>query len=271
MAVNTNQYAVQAVFEIDVFDLEDGALLARLEELKSTNWQNSGEIVYSQGGRGNPKIIGFGHSKSSMLECQNAIITEGALGIQTGSGVEELSSTTDVKFSEILTVTTNSATTTYTATGVAGAEIGYVYKLNDDGSIGAKIEQGAAVATGTFTYTPLSKTLTFEDTPAQYADGTKIVVFYNPTISDAKKVTNRTDVFAKNVMVRANGLFRDVCNGKDYAGQLIFYKAKTSEEYNIELSADGEPAVHNISWEALKSCTDNILWDLIIYNPEDIA
>ena len=67
MAIDTSKFAVQQIFVVDALDLEDGSLLARLEDLKSSNLSNNGTVVYAQGGVGNPKIIGFSHSKESTL------------------------------------------------------------------------------------------------------------------------------------------------------------------------------------------------------------
>jgi hypothetical protein len=222
-------------------------------------------------GRGNPKLIGFGHSKESRLECQNAVISEGSLEIQSGTAVEALTNTTVVTWQDKIVVTSNLATPTYQPTGTAGAEIGFAYILNNDDSLGTEFEQmTGSVTTGHFTYNAGTNILTFYagDIPT----GTTICIFYHPTVTSAKKFTNKVDVFAKNVKVIADGLFRDICTGEDYKGQLIFYKAKTSEEYNLEINADGEPAVTNLSFEALKACgNNNVLWDLIIFDSADVT
>ena len=73
-----------------------------------------------------------------------------------------------------------------------------------------------------------------------------------------------------NVRLHCKTLFRDTCTGKDYVGVLVIYKAKAGEEWGFELSADGEPAVHSITFEALKSCESPVLWDIFLYDTEDI-
>lgn len=269
MAIDTSKFAMQEVFDVNVFDLSDGACLAILDDLKTSTWSNNGETVYTQGGKGNPKIIGFGHSKESMLECGSAVISDGLLGVQSGSDVTTETNATAVQYQEVLTVTSDAATSTYTATGTAGEEIGYVYVVNSDGSLGAQLTQAGAVAAGEFTYTAGTKAFAFDT--AELADGTKIMVFYYPTVASAKRVQNVTSEFAKNVKVVANGRFRDTCTGKDYNAQLVFHKAKTSEEYSFDLAADGEPVVQNVSFEALKSCDSDNLWDLYIYDTEDLS
>lgn len=269
--INTNKFAVQQIFDVDAFSLEDGSLYARLDDLKQSNLTNNGQVVYAQGGVGNPKIIGFSHSKESSLEIQSATITAGALAIQTGSGLNELTDTTDIPFDEVVVVATaDEATISHVATGTAGSEIKYAYILSADGTTKEKLTQvSGAPTTGQFAYASATKKLTFfaGDAPV----GTRVLVVYYPKVSTAMNIKNATNVFAKNVRLHCRTLFRDTCSGKDYIGVLVFYKAKVGEEWGLELSADGEPAVHAITFEALKSCESPTLWDIFIYDSADIT
>lgn len=268
MAIDTSKFAVQQIFTVDAFSLEDGSLIARLEDLKTSNLSNNGTVVYAQGGVGNPKIIGFSHSKEANLSIENAVITEGAMGIQTGSGVVSLTETTLIPFDEVLTADSDGATTSYKATGTTGSEIGFAYILNADGSVKTKLAQAGTAAAGSFAYASATKKITFNtgDVP----NGSKVLVVYYPEIDAAKQISNSTEVFAQNVRLHCKTLFRDTCSGKDYVGVLVIYKAKAGEEWSIELSADGDPAVHAISFEALKSCESPVLWDIFIYDTDDI-
>lgn len=268
--IDTSKFAVQQIFTVDAFDLDTGAMIARFEDLKNSNLSNNGTVVYAQGGVGNPKIIGFSHSKESTLEIESAVIDGGALGIQTGSGLIDLTETTLIPFDEVVTVNTDAAVTTYTATGTSGNEIGFAYVLNEDGTIAKTLKQAAsAESEGQFTYTTSGKSLTFHtgDVP----DGGKVLVVYYPTAASAYQINNSTETFAKNVRLHCRTLFRDTCTGKDYVGVLVIYKAKAGEEWGLELSADGDPAVHSISFEALKSCESPTLWDIFIYDSTDLT
>ena len=268
--VATSKYAVQQIFVVDAFDLDDGSLITRFEDLKTSTFSNNGTVVYAQGGVGNPKIIGFSHSKESSLAIGSAVITDGALEIQTGENVVTITSSTSAPFDEILTVTTaDQVLTTYAATGTTNDEIGFVYILNNDGTIGTTLEQATSATTGKFAYATATKTITFATSGAPV--GTRILVIYYPTITDVKQIHNATNAFAKNVRLHAKTLFRDTCTGVDYFGVIIYYKAKASEEYSLDISADGEPAVHNITFEALKACGQETLWDIYIYDSGSIT
>ena len=269
MAIDTSKFAVQQIFVVDAIDLDDGSLITRFEDLKNSTLSNNGTVVYAQGGVGNPKIIGFSHSKESQLSIESAVITEGAIGIQTGSGVKALSNTALIPFDEVLVATSDGVTTSYTASGTAGSEIGFAYVLNEDGTVAKKLEQAEAASAGKFAYASAGKKITFN--AGEVPDGSKVLVIYHPVIKAAKQITNSTETFAKNVRLNCKTLFRDTCSGKDYVGVLVIYKAKAGEEWSLELAADGDPAVHSITFEALKSCESPVLWDIFIYDTADIT
>jgi hypothetical protein len=276
LAIDTSKFAVQQIFVVDAFNLDTGALIARFEDLKSSTLNNNGTVVYAQGGVGNPKIIGFSHSKESTLEVESAVITGGALGIQTGSGLIDLTESKDIPFDEVVIAASGDpgteATTTYTATGATGAtgkEIGFAYVLNTDGTVKKTLTQDTSATTGKFAYATAGKKLTFAE--GDVAVGDKVLVVYYPTAATAYQISNSTEVFAQNVRLHCKTLFRDTCTGKDYVGVLVMYKAKAGEEWSLELSADGDPAVHAISFEALKSCESPVLWDIFIYDTDDLS
>ena len=273
MAIDTSKFAVQQIFVVDAFNLDTGALIARFEDLKNSTLNNNGTVVYAQGGVGNPKIIGFSHSKESTLEVESAVITGGALGIQTGSGLIDLTESKDIPFDEVVIAASGDpgteATTTYTATGVTGKEIGFAYVLNTDGTVKKTLTQDTSATAGKFAYATAGKKLTFAE--GDVAVGDKVLVVYYPTAATAYQISNSTEVFAQNVRLHCKTMFRDTCTGKDYVGVLVMYKAKAGEEWSLELSADGDPAVHAISFEALKSCESPVLWDIFIYDTDDLS
>ena len=277
MAVDTNKYALQALFEVLVIDLENQNA-TRLDELKQTTWSNGGQTQYVTGSRGGAKIIGFGAQKESMLDIQSAVLSDGLFEIQTGTDTEALTDTTELLFTDLgangtgLVAASDAVITQYTATGTAGSEIFGVYVLNADGSLGTRVTTQVAVAPTAddeFQYTSGTKTVDFNS--GFLSDGDKVVVLYYPTVASAKKFVNKTDVFAKNVKIVADGLFRNTCTGTDFWGQLVFEKAKAGEEYSFDLTEDGTPAVHNLSLEALKPCGSTNLWTLYVADSSGIS
>lgn len=267
MSVNTSTYAVQRVFTIRAFDLVTNECLGTLKDLKDSNLAFGGDIVYAQGSPGNPKIVGFGVNASSTLSATNALLDFGTAGIILGA-TPIIGTNTKYVHTDILSpagATPTTVTTTYTALGTVGAEIKYVYIQNTDGTLGTKLTQNGTVSAGKFTYTAGTKTLTFNagDIPT----GSKIVMFYNAqTSATTRQISKKTDVFPKQVKIVADTLFKDTCTGVEYGGQVIMWNAMPSQSLEFALSADGEPAVMAVEFEALKNCTSTDLVTMLVYD-----
>jgi len=118
--------------------------------------------------------------------------------------------------------------------------------------------------TGKFVYTVGTKTMAFFAGEVLATD--QIVAFYRATAGATSLTTSSfTDQFAKSVKLVATGLVRDVCTKVDYKAQIIFYSAKMSNAFELALSADGDPAVQSVEFEALKQCGSTKLWDFIVW------
>lgn len=264
MAVTTNTYAVQRVFTIRAFDLVTNECLGTLKDLKDSNLSMGGELVYATGGVGNPKIVSFGHSAMAKLTATNALIDFNTNGIVMGA-VPTIGTSTKYVHTDFMTAGTNTATTQYTALGTVGAEIKYVYTLNADGSLGTKYTQNATATTGKFAYAFATKTITFFT--GEVPVGTKLVAFYNCTLGlTTRTIAKKTDVFPKQVKLVADTLFKDTCTGVEYGGQVIIWNAMPSQTLEFALSADGEPAVQAVEFEALKNCLSNDLVTMMVFD-----
>lgn len=267
MAIS-NRWAIQRVFSVDLFDLSTGMNIGHLSDLKNSTFTQEATVVYAQGGAGNPKIIGFDHSKMAKFAISNAIFDSAVIGSINGA-TPVAGTNTNLVWTDTLTVTTSAtptATATYTPGGVAGSTVKYAYVLNTDGSLGTQYTEMTGTAT-TGKFSVSSKTITFAFADAALLPtGTQIVVFYTTTAgADSVTISSYTDVFAKNVKLVANSLVRDTCTGVDYKAQIIFNKCKLSNNMEFAVGADQDPAVQSFEAEALKSCGSSKLWDMIIY------
>lgn len=266
----SNKWAIQRIFDMRFKDVSTNKLLSLLTDLKTCNIQNAQEDVYSMGGAGNAYITGHSHSKRMTGEASSATFDNNVMGFITGTDV--VTGATTYPWLEILTVGTNSAITTYTAAGTAGAEIGTIYVYNSDGSFGTAYEQmTGTVTTGKFTYTSGTKTLGFFS--GDLVAGTQIVVAYNViTSATAKTITNKTNAFSKIVKIELVSLVQDACTGVEYPAVITIPKAKLKGEFAMDLASDGDPAIMNVSFEALKaSCTNPELWDMKIIETSGLS
>ena len=266
----SNKWVIQRIFDMRLKDVSTNKLLTLINDLKTCNIQNAQEDVYSMGGAGNAYITAHSHSKRMTGEASAAVFYNDVIGYITGT--DTVTGATTYPWFEVLTVGTNAATTTYTATGTAGAEIGTIYVYNTDGSFGTAYQQmTGTVTTGKFTYTSGTKAIAFfsGDLPA----GTQIAVAYNVTTSaTATTVTNNTNAFSKIVKIELVSLVQDACTGIEYPATITIPKAKLKGEFAMDLAADGDPAVFNLSFEALKaSCTNPELWDLKVIETSGLS
>lgn len=270
MAINTTTYTFQEVFEAFFFNLETNEMYTYLDNLKTSNWENTGEIVSARGGRGNTIISSFSHSKGSSMMIESATLSDGLFEMQTGTAVEDLTTTTEILYPDVVTISGDSGATLYTGIGTADAEIEFAYVLDASGApSGTSYTQATVVSTTEFVYIATTKALTFGT--GLVADAAEVLVNYYPTIATAKKVVNNAAKFAATVRAVFNGRFRDVCTDEDYLGQLVYHRAKIGENYNFDISADGDPAVHNLELTAEKACSNDKLWTLYIYESDVIS
>lgn len=265
MAVISDKWAIQRIFTLDTFDIVTGASRGRFSDMKTSTFTNDATIVYADGGAGNVHIAGFSHSKRATLDATNAVFDFPSIGLVMGA-TPITGSNTDLVVTDIRTVTSNAATTSYTALGTVGSEIGTIYIRNTDGTLGESFLQVTGTpTTGQFKYVVGTKALTFF--AGDITDSSQIVMFYNATSgANTKTIKSYTDVFADAVKVVANGIVQDVCSKQDFACQLIFDTAQAANKFELSLTADGDPAVQNVMFEALKPCGTNLLWQLIVFD-----
>jgi hypothetical protein len=272
MAVETNQYAIAKLFKVRIFDLVTNQLIASLFDLKNTTFNAEGTVTYATGNRNAVQITSFTGEDRAMLTIEHALYDDALLGLQTGSSVETVASGTEINREDRISVTVaDTASTTYTAAGTANAELKYLYIANADGTPGTELTQvsGAPAQSGEFSYDSGTKAITFfaGDAPA----GSTLIANYNITVSDYKKIIKSVELGAKQVKVICDGLFKNKCNGTNYAGQLVIFKGQVSPSFEIALTESSEPAIQGFEINALSSCNNNNLFEMYIYNEDDIA
>lgn len=267
MAVNTTKYGLQKVFHIRGYDT-DGRLALDLRKMMETTFENNQTTTYLTGGRANANTASFDHSKMARITGSSATIDEQLLAAQIGTDTADLTNATEIEYEDILTVTVaDTLTTTYTPTGTADSEIGFIYALSSDGSINSTFTQGATVAADVFALS--GKTITFNTGEAPV--GTIFKVIYYPTAATAKRWTNSTQSFSRTLRIVADVLFKDACTDELVQGQLVAEKGKIMGEFTWNVTSSGDPAVHDFSCEFLETCVSEKLWDWYIFDTDDLT
>lgn len=262
---NVKDLAITEIVDMTVFDLTTGAYWFNLEELQ--NWQlQQAESNSDVTGRNGRLITRLKRNKSVTISGTNGLISAGLLEAQTGS--KFTSGTTTVKWTDYLVVGSDKAVTKYTAIGTAGSEILELYVKANDITIGTEYTQDFAVGAGKFTYTPGTKTITFNT--SELADGTEIVVVYTRNIS-AVTLDNSDHALSGKGIAYVNALAEDTC-GNVYRVQYYFPKINFSGEFSHELG--GDQTTHNFSAVAeANDCLGGAFYTYTVFgaNAEDVA
>lgn len=255
MKVDVSKLVITEVAQITAFNAA-GELEFIMDEVQNgsiKNTQEKSDIT----GRNGRKIASLKKNKAVTVSATNGVLVGGALAAQTGTEVEQ--GTFKVRITDVMTVNSNKCSTSKTAVGTAGDEIGALYIKNTNGSLGTKLEQDAAAASDKFAYDPATK----EITVSGIADGTEVVAFYDVEV-DSARISNDSEKYSKVLKLYIDVVLQDSCD-TEYAGQVIIQRADVSGEF--ELSLGGDNFAHSFEAESLAGgCTGSTnLWDLIVY------
>ncbi len=255
MAVDVSKLIITEVAQITAFN-NAGELEFIMDEVQNGTINNTQEKSDVQGRNGR-KLASLKKNKAVTVSATNGVLVGGALAAQTGTEVEQ--GTFNVRITDVMTVNSNKCTTSKTAVGVTGAEIGTIYIKNANGSLGEKLEQDSAAVAGKFAYDPTTKELTVDG----IADGTELVAFYDVEVESAR-ISNDSEKYSKVLQLYIDVVLQDNCD-VEYAGQVIIQRADVSGEF--ELSLGGDNFAHSFEAESLAGgCTGSTnLWDLIVY------
>jgi hypothetical protein len=257
-----NRWAIREAGEATFYSLVDGHAIVTLTTLKTSGVETTGETVYARGGRGNAKLVGFSSNREARLTLQDAIFDNEAVAMLTGNDL--ITGTKIIDRHEVQSVISNKITLDKTPQGA----IISVYKVNPDGTNGEEYVLGNP-ATDPKAYSVSGKQLTFH---TGVANGTQFRVYYQvQTAADAKTVKVTSDMFGGTFKVVLDVLVVDEYTKKAYQGQLIVPNAKFEDNFNLSFSADGDPAVLDLNMEILKSPTSTDMWELVIYDENDIV
>lgn len=266
------KFAMQQVFELLLRKPSDKSIIGYLTDTKTSGLENTMEMVYPTGARGNVYIgTGFGHSRRATLNVTLATWNTDVLATQNGT--EVYTGSTEVTYYDIIQGVNSTFKTKFTAIGATGAEIGYVYKLEDDGTYSKTYTQAqTATETGQFAYASATKTITFATADTEAPSGGQYIAcaYKFKTANNAQRITVNADAIPPTVLVSAYGLARDICNGELFPA-VVEGTAQVDGNWNFDLSSDGEPVVQNLSMEFVKGCLSKELYTFTVFTEDEFT
>lgn len=225
-----------------------GEVLCMVDQIESPSFECSGEQVSPVDSLG-VKVATFNRSKGVKFSAENSRINTSLLSAQFGSTKETASESAPIisPWTEVITVgfstgTTANTTVTleHTAVGTAGAEIGFIYKLNSDGSFsGTKYAQAAAASATEFAYA--ADTITLPTTTGALAGTDRFLVKYNYSAESGVRIANNASEFALGGLWDEEVLFADICDPTTkYHGHLVFGNVMLDPNVSINLGVEGK-------------------------------
>lgn len=276
-------FVIQQVYEILMQKPSDESIIGYLKHCKTSSIENTQEMVYPSGGKGNSYIgRGFGHSKHATFNIENATWNTDVLAAQNGTDVV-MGETTYTKYVQIdLKENTTEYDLTLPAVKKTGATryIGTIYGTQKDGDYVKVLTEDDAASAGKFTYTaevtggeakPAKITLDTSDVTDMITKlgCTKLSMAYTiKSKAAAQRINIKTNTMPDTALVTAYGLVADICDGSLYPC-IVHGMAQIDGNWTWDLSADGDPAVHNISMEFVAGCESDDLYSIIIDTDEE--
>lgn len=264
--VKIGDLTVTSIEVITAFDIATGSCLFALDELQNATIAQTQEKTDVTGKQGR-KISSLKKNKAVTISGTNGLVSGGLLEVQTGGAFENKK--TEVMWIDYLNVSSNTATTTFKATGTTGNEIAHVYVKNEDGTIADELTQGPEASSGVFAYAPATKKLTFN--ASDIDDGTEIVVYYKRQVQ-GDVLVNMSDTYSGKCALYVDAFAEDKC-AKVYRVQFYIPKADFSGEFSLEFG--DSQTVHAFEAEALSGAcgTGGNLWTYTVFgaNAEDAA
>ena len=238
----------------DFADVGAGEPIVTLKSLKTTGVETTGETVYARGGRGNAKLVGFSSNRESTLSLQDALFDNEALAMLTGNDI--FTGEVEVDQHEVFTVGDATATESFTlAASPLDVSDVHAYKYVDGMKEGAELTKES-----------LNGKDVEIDTSAMSTDDQIIIYYTANTDSETSKVKVTSDNFGGTFKVVIDLIVVDAVTKAEYAAQMIVPNAKFEDDFNLDLAAEGDPSVLDLTLEVLKSPNNTDMWELVIYD-----
>lgn len=263
------KYALKKIRKITGRDIATGKNRFIASDLKTSTITGNADVVWADGQDGT-HLVGFDVNKVAGLTAENGAIDIGYLETQTGGTLSKVENGNEILFTETLTTTDGTTTTTsHKASGIAGNEIAFVYPIDATGDPDRlnTYAQGAKASATAFAYDPDTKAITLPT--EKFAANSKVYVEYFPTFSEYEELDNDSDKFSETLAVYVDAWFTDICTKKDVPLQMVLPAGKVSGEINLQMG--DQAAVQNLTIDAMTTCGDKSLWKLYKYNMEDVS
>ena len=216
-----------------------------LDSLKVSTVEQTAESVYAQGGKGNPRLIGWDFGKEITLTLEDALFSPKSMAIMFGNGSVASNSSYSIK-----------KTITFTAAAAGDATAAGAPTIWTDANGTPQSIQNPAYydATGA--------------TASTFVKDAKYFVTFDVK-ANAEVITIGPNTFPGTYYITGDTYARSEITGEDDYFQFIVPKGKITSENTITMEAEGDPSVFNMNVDVLRATDpdtrENVMMKLVKY------
>lgn len=265
------RYILKKARRVTINDIATGKHRATIEELKSVNLTDGQDTTWATGANG-MRLAGFDQNKTSTFTFQSGLISTGVIEAQVGGEKVTVTNGNGIKMTETLPITSSQTTVVlaHKATGEAGNEVKWIYKVDTTGDPGKAFAQAAVASATEFAYDAETKTITLPT--GAFAAGDDVYVEYFPTFSSYEEIVNDAESFGLTGEVYVDAWWTDTCTQTDVPLQMYCPAGKVSGAFSLAFG--DEVAVQEVTIEAVtRQCAGQkkIMWVLRSYDTGNIV
>ena len=216
MASILDQYGIKEVCDFVFYDIDTGNPVLYLDTLKISTVEQTGEVVYAQGGKGNPKLIGWDYGKDITVNLEDALFSPKSMAVMFGDG--KVNATGATVMTKTIVVEGTADITNY---------------------------KGATVSTVVYTDATGA-------TVTNRVAGEKYFATFDVPIKDAREIVIGPNTFPGTYRAVGDTFARAEKDGDDEFFQLEIKKAKILSENTLTMEAEGDPSVFNMDLSVLR-------------------
>lgn len=227
-----DRYGVKEVADCVFYEINDdgtpGNPVLYLDSLKVSTIEQTAESVYAQGGKGNPRLIGWDFGKEITLSLEDALFSPKSMAIMFGNG--KVSSSSSYKIKKTISFTAS-------ATGTAGAPTVWTDANGGKRTINSGVYTDAAGAT---------------TSAESLVKGERYFVTFDVD-ANAETIVVGPNTFPGTYYITGDTFARSEITGDDEYFQFVVPKGKITSENTITMEAEGDPSVFNMTVDVLRA------------------
>lgn len=237
-----------------------------LDTAKTGTLEGSATDVFAQGGRGNPKLVGWSGDKNLVFTLEEALLSPTSFavlaGAANGSDFHTADKTNAVKVPVKFETTIGEGGIATIDADTAGEDTSifvdtdfpvYGMVLDQAGSVIASCEnskiEGPIAADGVYTIvedTPLKLTFTGAE---KYVGASILVDCYAVKKSGATVIEIAADTFGGYYALDAETLFREEATGVDMPAVFQLPKVKLQSNFSLAMASSGDPSTVTFTFD----------------------